>query len=61
MRRMLIIFIINSTALSMHEHISHIQNSIVNREFPLSIQDVVLLVYRHYEVQVTVILWFTLT
>ena len=34
----LIVFITNDTALRMLEHISHVQSSIANREFPVSIQ-----------------------
>ena len=34
----LIVFITNNTALRMLQHISHVQNSIANREFPVSIQ-----------------------
>ena len=37
-RYALIVFITNDTALCMFEHISHIQNSIAYREFPVSIQ-----------------------
>ena len=36
--RTLIVFIINDAALCMLEHISHVQNYIANREFPVSIQ-----------------------
>ena len=37
-RTTLIVFITNDTALHMLEQISHVQNSIANREFPVSIQ-----------------------
>ena len=37
-RLMLIVFITNDTTLRMLKHISHVQNSIANREFPVSIQ-----------------------
>ena len=62
-RRTLIVFITNDTALRMLGHIGHVLYSIANREFPVSIQvqgcgetDLYTLLGASY----TATLWFTL-
>ena len=59
----LIVFITNDTVLCMLEHTSHVQNSIANREFPVSIQvqgcgEIGL--YTLQGANYTATLWFTL-
>ena len=58
---MLIVFITKDTALCMLEHISHVQNSIVqigNSQCLFKFRDVVRLVYKGANYTAT--LWFTL-